>query len=302
MKARCAMAFLAALLAVPATALPAEEIPVAVMEFTGKGGVTQEQMDSLGDLLANSIRELGGFRVIGKSDIRAVINFDEQRQLLGCDELGCASEVGGALGVRWVVVGNVSQFEQLYLVNLKLMDVTKLRIEKGISRKVEGGQAKLIDALLGMVEDLMASLRPAPAHAPGPAGGPLGTAAGTGAAGSSANTAGAAASVSRDLERPRSAMNLWGHISLWSGTGVAAFGFLSMGLALKEADAYDQGEVGSLSKTRTFTGMMWAGFAAGAALMATGLVLWLLDDGAPAAVGAAPMPGGGAGVSVVGRF
>lgn len=286
MRARIPGMMLGVLLAFPTPARSEDEIPVAVMEFTGKGGVTQEQMDSLGDLLANSIRELGGFRVIGKSDIRAVINFDEQRQLLGCDELGCASEIGGALGVRWVVVGNVSQFEQLYLVNLKLMDVSKLRIEKGLSRKVEGGQAKLIDALAGLVSELMASLREPPAPAPG-----VGSGSGAGAV-----------AVTREMERPRSAMNLWGHVTMWSGAGVAAIGFLSMGLAMKEADAYDRGEVNSLSKTRTFTGLMWAGFGAGAALMATGLLLWLLDDGAPAAVGLSPVPGGGASLGVVGRF
>ncbi len=287
---------LAMSLCLPAAASGADEIPVAVMEFTGKGGVTQEQMDSLGDLLANSIRSLGGFRVIGKSDIRAVINFDEQRQLLGCDELGCASEIGGALGVRWVVVGNVSQFEQLYLVNLKLMDVSKLRIEKGLSRKVEGGQAKLIDALAGLVSELMIPLRES-ARSASSAGGTSPPQAGAG----SASGAGAVA-VTRELERPRSALNLWGHVTLWSGAGVSALGFAFLGLALKEADAYDNGEVNSLGKTRTFTGLMWASFGAGAALMATGLILWLLDDGAPAAVAATPLPGGGASLGVVGRF
>ncbi|NMB74482.1 MAG: hypothetical protein GYA21_05060 [Myxococcales bacterium] len=282
-----------------ATAWGADEVPVAVMEFTGKGGVTQEQMDSLGDLLANSIRALGGFRVIGKSDIRAVINFDEQRQLLGCDELGCASEIGGALGVRWVVVGNVSQFEQLYLVNLKLMDVSKLRIEKGLSRKVEGGQAKLIDALAGLVEELMMPLRESAVPASGGASPPAVPPAVE--TGTRSDTAGAVA-VTRELERPRSALNLWGHVTLWSGAGVSALGFAFLGLALKEANAYDIGEVGSLAKTRTFTGLMWASFGAGAALMAAGLTLWLLDDGTSATVAATPLPGGGASVGVAGRF
>jgi hypothetical protein len=33
--------------------------------------------------------------------------------------------------------------------------------------------------------------------------------------------------------------------------------------------------------SKTWAGVMWLGFGAGAALMTTGLILWLTDDGSP---------------------
>ena len=136
---------LAALL-IPLSAT-ADEVSIAVMEFASKGGISEKQMDALGDLLANEIRELGDYRVIGKSDIRAAVDFESQKTLLGCTDEACIAELGGALGVRYVVVGNISMFGELYLLNLKILDVEKIRVAKGLSRKVSGGESKLIDAL-----------------------------------------------------------------------------------------------------------------------------------------------------------
>ncbi|MFC1654316.1 hypothetical protein ACFL2F_00815 [Myxococcota bacterium] len=139
---------LALVICLPVTVSAAESVSVAVMEFTSKGGVTQDQMDALSDMLAKEIEGLGDFRVIGKSDISSMLNLEEQKQRLNaCDDQACLAEIGGALGVRWVVVGNVSLFGDTYLLNMKLIDVEQARVAGRVSKSITGGESKLIAEL-----------------------------------------------------------------------------------------------------------------------------------------------------------
>ncbi len=280
-----------------------EKPGIAVMEFTSKGGVTAQQMDSLADLLANQIRETGRFRVVGKSDIRALLNFQEQKQLLACTDEACVSEIGGALGVRWIVVGNVSKFGTSYLLNLKLVEVKAASVRKGISRKVSGGQEALIDALQQAAVDLVAAVAadvpvqpvtpPPDALAQKPAGG--------------GGTEVRAAAPGRG-----DTLNLLGHIATWSGTALLVLGGVSTYLAWdagqdwKDESLESAARLDARERSRAWTVVMWAGYGAGAALLAGGVLLWLLAPKEPAAATVAPMAGvsagGGMVLGVGGRF
>ncbi|MBW1811817.1 MAG: PEGA domain-containing protein [Deltaproteobacteria bacterium] len=69
---------------------------------------------------------------------------------------------------------------------------------------------------------------------------------------------------------------LWGHVAFWSGLGVALVGGAGLANALVEQKNYDKGDLGAKSLMETWTGVMYAGFGTGAALMVTGVVLWIL--------------------------
>jgi len=307
------------LAAVPA----AGETAVAVMEFASKGGVTQKQMDALGDMLANEIREMGDYRVIGKSDIRAALNFEEQKSLLGCTDEACIAELGGALGVRWVVVGNVSKFGQTFLLNLKILDVEMIRVAKGVSKKVTGGEDKLIDALAQAAGELIEGAR-ASMH-PDAAAGETSTTPSASAPGADHSTettqpdtrhatpdtdpslapADAAAGVTPmppgvTTGAPGRPLDTWGHAAFWSGAGLLVLGGGAMIVSMHEGSVYQnddethEARLDAAGKSRAWAGVMWAGYGAGAALLATGITLWLLDDDAPGTTtaGAAPTPDG----------
>ncbi len=72
--------------------------------------------------------------------------------------------------------------------------------------------------------------------------------------------------------------NTWGHVTFWSGLGLAAFGGASMGLAVKYANDFEtSGSTGDKNNSYTWSTMMWLGFGAGAVLMTSGVILWLLE-------------------------
>lgn len=132
-------------------------VRVAVMDFVSRGGIEQEQVDALSEMLANEISRLGDFAVLGKADITSMLDLEQRRQqLAACTDSRCLSEIGGALGVRWVVAGSVSLFGETYLLNLRLIDVIAARVGSRVSRRLTGGPDELVDALPGAAAELLA--------------------------------------------------------------------------------------------------------------------------------------------------
>jgi len=244
------------------SALGAEDqISVAVLEFSTKGGVTSEQMEVLSDMLTTEIRKLGKYSVIGSNDIRATFQLEERRRIMGCDDESCVAEVGGALGVRRIVVGNIGLFGQTYLMNLKLLDTREVKLISAVSRSVKGGQDQLIEVLPQMVKELfdIEDLEPVVAES-----------------------------------APVSPYSLWGHVTLWSGVGLVALGGVSAWQASASGAEYDKyGKTSDKDASRTWSGVMWAGFGLGAALIATGITLWALEPSADStAATVIPLPDG----------
>jgi len=69
---------------------------------------------------------------------------------------------------------------------------------------------------------------------------------------------------------------LWGHVTFWTGVGLVALGGVGLGQGLSLQKDYDAGDLNAESKMKAWTGVMYAGFGAGAAMMITGVVLWIL--------------------------
>jgi TolB-like protein len=276
--------------ALPGQAMAGSSVSVAVMEFASKGGVTQKQMDALGDMLANEIRSMGDYHVIGKSDISTALDIEQRKTMMGCNENSCIAEVGGALGVRWVTVGNVSKFGDAYLLNIKILDATNVRVIAGVSKKVEGGESQLIDALSAAAKELFAKAGPIMAEdqqkidkpAPGPDK-TTAAATGTGAVIQSDKATPAALPPEVTTSAAPSWLNTWGHVAFWSGTGLTVLGTIALVVGMQKGDVYansslsDRERLDALDKSRAWSSAMWVGYGAGLAFMATGAAFWIWE-------------------------
>jgi hypothetical protein len=106
---RAAAMLLQLLLVTPALAGPPETRPkLAVLDLIANGA-SRELASATGGVVANEVDRLGVFQVITSDAIRAMLAFDKQRQMLGCTDESCFTEVGGALGVDYLVFGKVSR-------------------------------------------------------------------------------------------------------------------------------------------------------------------------------------------------
>jgi TolB-like protein len=117
----------------PASAASSEARPkLAVLDFQANGASTS-LASAAGGVVANEIDRLGVFKVISADSLRAIIAVERQRQILGCTETTCLSEIGGALGVDYLVSGRVSAIGQgagaRFSVDLTLSNVKRVSRE-----------------------------------------------------------------------------------------------------------------------------------------------------------------------------
>jgi hypothetical protein len=60
--------------------------------------------------LLSEVRKLEGASVIGMDEIREMINFEAQRQAMGCDaDEACMAEIAGALGMDEIITGRLTE-------------------------------------------------------------------------------------------------------------------------------------------------------------------------------------------------
>jgi TolB-like protein len=171
MRIRRALACACAL--VPAMALAADARPpvprrprVAVMELRPLE-TAPAKAEILSEVALTEATAIGGLEVIGRSDINALLGLEKQRQLLGCGEdTSCLVEIGGALGVDYLLTGSLGRLGALYRVDLRLVDARKARVLDRAGESVSGDEEKLVATIQRGVRRLLAPISPATAAAP----------------------------------------------------------------------------------------------------------------------------------------
>jgi outer membrane protein len=139
-----------------ATAQPAARRPrVAVLEVRALG-IAPEKAQLISEVALTEASNVEGLEVIGRSDIQSMIGFEKEKQMLGCsDDSKCMTEIAGALGVDWILVGSLGQLDALYRLDLKLIDAKRSKISGRIGDSIEGSQARLVSATQAGVHKLL---------------------------------------------------------------------------------------------------------------------------------------------------
>jgi hypothetical protein len=191
-----------------------------------------------------AVQNAGDYEVIGQDDIAALVGFEKQKDMLGCDDASCIANIGGALGVDRVIAIKIARLEPDWVVTSKLINIKVTRVEARTSDMVVGNVKALLNAVPDIVSKLFATAqgRPPPAAtlSPSQSGSSRAqpTATNRPAGGSAASSTGSAG-----LTAPRdgaasvpgpshgNVARVAGHILTWSGVGCAAFSLL-MGMSL----------------------------------------------------------------------
>jgi hypothetical protein len=152
---------LAALMVLGPDAFAAKQ-KVAVTDIQTVQGVTEGTATILMNIVVAEIGGLGPYDVISKADITSMIGFEKQKQLLGCtDNTSCLSEIGGALGVTFMVSGQVGKIGTRYHITLSLVDPTKAKVVAREARFSEQTEDALVETAQSMVKALFGKLVPA---------------------------------------------------------------------------------------------------------------------------------------------
>ncbi|MGC4118036.1 MAG: hypothetical protein QM765_26490 [Myxococcales bacterium] len=150
-----AWAVAAVLLAVGPSARAAEppNKRIAVLDIKVVGNVDAKTVAGLSSYIASEASRLG-LRVIAGSDIAAVIGFAKQRELLACSDSSCLVELGGGLGVDYLLSSEVSEVAGVWLLSLALLDVRGGRSMNRLTKRSNEPRG-LVDAVPEAVEGLL---------------------------------------------------------------------------------------------------------------------------------------------------
>ncbi|HOX43552.1 MAG TPA: hypothetical protein PK668_08140 [Myxococcota bacterium] len=135
---------------VPATAFalqlaPGGTLKAAVLELKAVG-VPEDQARNLTQVVVQELKRSQGLALISRDEIAAMLSFKEDKARLGCDDDACLSEIGGALGVDYLVSGSVGQLGETRLVHLKLIDMRETRVVNRVAESFQGDAAQLLGA------------------------------------------------------------------------------------------------------------------------------------------------------------
>jgi len=124
--------------------LPASgKLKLAVMDLRGTDNLSPKLLGFLTSGVAETLDGMGPFKSISSQDIQQMLQYEANKQLAGCDDATCLAEIGGALGADYLVTGNVSLVNELYVVQLQLTNIKQARVEQRVSRELKGAQEQL---------------------------------------------------------------------------------------------------------------------------------------------------------------
>lgn len=137
-----------------------QPVKVASVGFDGVG-VDASLLALLAEHLAQRVARPGVARVITRQDMITVLGFERQKQLLGCGDnsSNCMAELAGALGVDFLLAGDVARLSKKRLTaTVKLLDAATGRAV--FSRELRAAsEEQLVHQLEQAGDDVVAELR-----------------------------------------------------------------------------------------------------------------------------------------------
>ncbi len=131
----------------------------AVIKLVALEGVKESSADLLTGALVANLRATNHFsRVVTSSEIQTLLGLEQQKQLLNCDTSSCMAELAGALGVDYVVRGELGRLGSSWLVNVTLLNTKTGNSERTVNQQVTGtDEADLLPVMKTVAEQLVGS-------------------------------------------------------------------------------------------------------------------------------------------------
>ncbi|MBI3178087.1 MAG: hypothetical protein HYZ27_00400 [Deltaproteobacteria bacterium] len=77
---------------------------------------------ALDEMILTAIHKLDRYKVLGPGDLNALLGVEQMKDAMGCDDVACAAEIGGALGAPYLVAGTLARLDDQAVLSLRLMD------------------------------------------------------------------------------------------------------------------------------------------------------------------------------------
>ena len=107
----------------PPPAPRAEKPKLIVLDLAPGGGVDPSIASALTEAVTQEVADRAFFQVLSSKEVQTMLGFERQKQMAGCsEETNCLTELGGALGARFVMAGTVTKLGDAYQLSLQTLD------------------------------------------------------------------------------------------------------------------------------------------------------------------------------------
>ena len=100
--------------------------------------------------LVSEVRKLDGVSVVGLDEVRALLDHEADKQLVGCDEKGCLAEIADAIGADVVVTARLSTIAGSHVLAVRRLDAVTAMVS-GVDRRFDADNGEEFLAAVGPV-------------------------------------------------------------------------------------------------------------------------------------------------------
>lgn len=124
-------------------------VRIAVQDLVVNETLDRRAASLLSDALLAEVRKLDRVSAISMGEVRDMLSFEQQRQLLGCDASACFAEIGGALGVDELVTGSIGSLGESQILTLRRVDMKAAVVRASVTHRFKSGDGEEFLALVG---------------------------------------------------------------------------------------------------------------------------------------------------------
>ena len=128
---------------------------IAALNITPQG-VDNSITDTISQVIASRLGEYDAFSVISRTEIKAMLSYEYEKQAMGCeDDISCLAEIGAAMGVDYIVAGSLGKMNRTFVLNLMLIKINESFVKNRISVSLKGDSSDLIELVSPYVKKLV---------------------------------------------------------------------------------------------------------------------------------------------------
>jgi TolB-like protein len=132
---------------------------MAVMDIRAVQGVQPGTATLITDILVTEVSQTRRFEVVSSADVSSLLGLEKQKQLLQCGEdSSCLAELGGALGVDYLLSGTVGLLGSRLRISLSLQNVKRARVVARQARFCDANEDALVRATEEAVRAIVGEL------------------------------------------------------------------------------------------------------------------------------------------------
>jgi hypothetical protein len=114
---------------------PLQKIVVAEMR-SQTGDIDPRLFRVAEEQMAIEIGKTGRYSVIGRDDINRMLDSMQQRQMMGCTDVECYVQIGGAMGADLMVAGTMDKVGTTVMIAVKLINIANAEVLNRESEKI----------------------------------------------------------------------------------------------------------------------------------------------------------------------